>query len=59
MSGFRAAQRAGYQQRHLVVRDGQVSSHALLDESGMLWIQHRGGLYQLRRTAAGKLILTK
>lgn len=47
------------QQRHLTVRDGRVSSSALLDESGLLWIQHQGDLYQLRRTGAGKLILTK
>lgn len=46
-------------QRHLTVRDSRISSRSLLNDSGILWIQHEGSLYQLRRTAAGKLILTK
>ncbi|MCK0537099.1 hemin uptake protein HemP [Alcanivorax quisquiliarum] len=59
MSGSSTPQRPARHQRHLTVRDGRVNSRALLDENGLLWIQHQGGLYQLRRTAAGKLILTK
>ncbi|MEY1662885.1 hemin uptake protein HemP [Isoalcanivorax beigongshangi] len=46
-------------ERLLTVRDGRVSSRQLLNEDGLLWIRHGDGLYQLRQTASGKLILTK
>ncbi|AFH95686.1 TPA: hemin uptake protein HemP [Providencia stuartii] len=36
-----------------------IDSHQLLGSEGKLAIQHRGEIYQLRQTRAGKLILTK
>lgn len=36
-----------------------ISADALLGRSGILHIEHRGELYQLRITRQGKLILTK
>ncbi|MEQ4923590.1 hemin uptake protein HemP [Proteus hauseri] len=36
-----------------------INSSELLDENGVVYIQHNGELYQLRQTKAGKLILTK
>ena len=46
-----AAQPAGTQPR--------ISSTQLLQRGPELEIEHEGGIYRLRRTAAGKLILTK
>lgn len=37
----------------------RVSSHTLLGTAVEVQIDHHGVLYRLRRTAAGKLILTK
>ena len=37
----------------------RVSSAQLLRYGPQLEIEHEGGIYRLRRTAAGKLILTK
>lgn len=45
--------------RSVTVRDGRINSRALLNDDGTLWIRHGDSFYQLRRTAAGKLILTK
>ena len=45
--------------RSVTVRDGRINSRALLNDEGILWIRHGDSFYQLRRTAAGKLILTK
>ena len=36
-----------------------VESQQLLGPAGKVEIQHRGEIYQLRQTRAGKLILTK
>ncbi|ADB17444.1 conserved hypothetical protein [Pirellula staleyi DSM 6068] len=36
-----------------------VSSDELLEGSRELWIEHRGDMYRLRLTSAGKLYLTK
>ncbi|EKT57377.1 hemin uptake protein HemP [Providencia sneebia] len=36
-----------------------IDSHQLLGSDGKVTIQHRGEIYQLRQTRAGKLILTK
>lgn len=36
-----------------------IESHQLLNADGKVTIQHRGEIYQLRQTRAGKLILTK
>lgn len=36
-----------------------IDSHQLLGTDGKVTIQHRGEIYQLRQTRAGKLILTK
>ncbi|EMI5489597.1 hemin uptake protein HemP [Providencia stuartii] len=36
-----------------------IDSYQLLGHDGKLVIQHRGEMYQLRETRAGKLILTK
>lgn len=38
---------------------GRIHSGALLNQRRMLEIEHEGGLYQLRLTSNGKLILTK
>lgn len=45
--------------RQVAVHNNQVRSEALMDSAGLLWIEHDNSLYQLRRTASGKLILTK
>jgi hemin uptake protein HemP len=45
--------------RNVTVRDGRINSRTLLNEDGTLWIRHGDSFYQLRRTATGKLILTK
>ena len=37
----------------------RISSTQLLQRGPELEIEHEGGIYRLRRTAAGKLILTK
>ncbi|KLN97255.1 hemin uptake protein HemP [Moellerella wisconsensis] len=36
-----------------------IDSHQLLGKTGRVHIRHRGEVYQLRQTQAGKLILTK
>ncbi|XHY25839.1 hemin uptake protein HemP [Candidatus Arsenophonus nilaparvatae] len=36
-----------------------INSQHLLDQKGVANIYHRGEIYQLRQTRAGKLILTK
>ncbi len=38
---------------------GEVKSQSLLGASGVLRIRHASGVYQLRETQTGKLILTK
>ena len=45
--------------RQVEIRHSLVRSEALMDSDGLLWIEHDNSLYQLRRTASGKLILTK
>lgn len=45
--------------RQVVIRRDCVASETLLSAGGYLLIQHGGYCYQLRQTAAGKLILTK
>ncbi|MCH8542469.1 MAG: hemin uptake protein HemP [Alcanivorax sp.] len=45
--------------RQVAVHNNLVRSEALMDSDGLLWIEHDNSLYQLRRTASGKLILTK
>lgn len=37
----------------------RIPSHSLLGEHDEVEIEHEGQLYRLRRTALGKLILTK
>jgi len=44
------------------VTNGQprrVSTRDLLGPNGIVWIEHDGEVYTLRRTRAGRLILTK
>jgi hemin uptake protein HemP len=38
---------------------GVIDSAALMSDSKLIHIQHRGQLYSLRETRLGKLILTK
>jgi hemin uptake protein HemP len=45
--------------RQVVIRRDCVASEKLLSGGGYLLIRHNGYCYQLRQTAAGKLILTK
>lgn len=45
--------------RHVVIQRDCVASEKLLSGGGYLLIRHSGYCYQLRQTAAGKLILTK
>ena len=45
--------------RQVAVHNDLVPSDALLGSDGLLWIEHDNSRYQLRRTASGKLILTK
>lgn len=45
------AQRAGSQRC--------ISTCDVLGPDGVLWIEHEGEIYVLRRTRAGRLILTK
>jgi hemin uptake protein HemP len=37
----------------------RVSTRDLLGPNGIVWIEHDGEVYTLRRTRAGRLILTK
>lgn len=45
--------------RRVEIQGDKVSSHKLLSGQGHLLIQHANACYQLRQTAAGKLILTR
>ncbi|MDF1782166.1 MAG: hemin uptake protein HemP [Alcanivoracaceae bacterium] len=45
--------------RRVEIQGDSVSSQTLLSGQGHLLIQHADSCYQLRRTAAGKLILTR
>lgn len=36
-----------------------INSDLLFESANIIYIQHQNGLYQLRETKAGKLILTK
>lgn len=48
----------GGARRHVRIQADQIRSDELLSRDGHLLIRHAGRCYQLRRTAAGKLILT-
>lgn len=44
--------------RQIAIDQNRVRSEQLLSSTGHLVIEHANRFYQLRRTAAGKLILT-
>lgn len=44
--------------RQVAIAQNRVRSEQLLSPTGHLVIEHANRFYQLRRTAAGKLILT-
>ena len=50
---------AGKEKVVMLDRDRRIYSDSLFSQGDEVFIQHQGEQYRLRRTRAGKLILTK